>query len=589
MANTIDPVGVYAYGEVLTEFVSVNGASPTPTGVTCIVIGQDSYEGNDYLYIDNIKGGALGYDTAITVGTSITGNSYTLKAEQTLATGIAVPAEVKLLTGNLASFQTPTELKTTNTGRLFGTFNIPNNSSTSFRTGTRELKFSDTSTNDVSAEKTSGTAAYTARGTINKMQQTVLSTRTAKIVTDTVTLDNTISTLQSSSAGRVNWYDPLAQTFLVNVEGGVFVTDVDLYFATKDSVLPVRIEIREVINGYPGQKILPFSTVVLQSSSVTIDEFHGQKATNFKFKSPVYLLDGNEYALCVFSDSSKYKAWVAQIGEFEVAKTDGTTSGLITSQPYAGVLFKSQNASTWTADQTQDLKFQLNRAVFDTNTAAITLVNQNVAVNVDYDLAQISVSNITPAGTSVSATHAGNAVQLDENIYMSSRSTLTANTGGFTTVVSLNSTSSNLSPVIDLSRCSATLVTNSIENLSDGETAATGGTAAAKYVSKQVNLNSSASNLRILFNANVPVAAAVNVYYKVAGGGAVIDFNTKGYTLATAKTSYVKTTNGLDFSQAEYLIENLAAFDVVKVKLVMKSSNTAMVPRIKDLRIIAYA
>ena len=29
----------------------------------------------------------------------------------------------------------------------------------------------------------------------------------------------------------------------------------------------------------------------------------------------------------------------------------------ISEQPYAGVLFKSQNATTWTADQYEDMKF----------------------------------------------------------------------------------------------------------------------------------------------------------------------------------------------------------------------------------------
>ena len=36
----------------------------------------------------------------------------------------------------------------------------------------------------------------------------------------------------------------------------------------------------------------------------------------------------------------------------------------ISEQPYAGVLFKSQNASTWTADQYEDLKFTIYRANF---------------------------------------------------------------------------------------------------------------------------------------------------------------------------------------------------------------------------------
>ena len=36
----------------------------------------------------------------------------------------------------------------------------------------------------------------------------------------------------------------------------------------------------------------------------------------------------------------------------------------ISQQPYAGVLFKSQNGSTWTADQNEDIKFKIKRAEF---------------------------------------------------------------------------------------------------------------------------------------------------------------------------------------------------------------------------------
>ena len=48
--------------------------------------------------------------------------------------------------------------------------------------------------------------------------------------------------------------DPLAQTFLVSEEGGCFITKLDLYFSQKDTVLPVWVEIRNVVNGYPGKR-----------------------------------------------------------------------------------------------------------------------------------------------------------------------------------------------------------------------------------------------------------------------------------------------------------------------------------------------
>ena len=57
--------------------------------------------------------------------------------------------------------------------------------------------------------------------------------------------------------------------------------------------------------------------------------------------------------------------WISQIGD-----TMPGTARTISEQPYLGSLFKSQNASTWTADQTQDLKFVLYRAKFDTSVIA---------------------------------------------------------------------------------------------------------------------------------------------------------------------------------------------------------------------------
>jgi hypothetical protein len=47
----------------------------------------------------------------------------------------------------------------------------------------------------------------------------------------------------------------------------------------------------------------------------------------------------------------------------------------ISEQPYAGVLFKSQNASTWTADQYEDLKFTVYRANFTQSTGTVALNN----------------------------------------------------------------------------------------------------------------------------------------------------------------------------------------------------------------------
>jgi hypothetical protein len=54
-------------------------------------------------------------------------------------------------------------------------------------------------------------------------------------------------------------------------------------------------------------------------------------------------------------------------------------SRMVSEQPYLGVLFKSQNNTTWTAYDFEDLKFNLYRAKFDTaKTGTITLNNDTV-------------------------------------------------------------------------------------------------------------------------------------------------------------------------------------------------------------------
>ena len=56
------------------------------------------------------------------------------------------------------------------------------------------------------------------------------------------------------------WGDPLAQSFLVDTVGGLDLTSIDLYFAKKDTFMPCSVQIRNMVNGYPGQ----ISTTILR-------------------------------------------------------------------------------------------------------------------------------------------------------------------------------------------------------------------------------------------------------------------------------------------------------------------------------------
>ena len=164
-----------------------------------------------------------------------------------------------------------------------------------FKSGELEFRLSSSATNlkiprPLSAAQTS----YISSGIRETTQETIISTRNAEIVqvnvnqttsvTDTSTVASRVigfaddggtrreedSGGDQDSSDDFDW-DPLAQTFLVTEAGGCFVTSLDLFFSQKDNTLPVWVEVRNVVNGYPGPKVIPFGRKVLNPSDVNID------------------------------------------------------------------------------------------------------------------------------------------------------------------------------------------------------------------------------------------------------------------------------------------------------------------------------
>ena len=283
---------------------------------------------------------------------------------------------------NISTYVTPTgstlgaALTTDQFGDVSGTFAIPDpkvNSNPRWRTGQRVFRLTS-SQNDTRIDvETSAEADYVARGLLETVQNTIISTREPRIVRESTSETRTIVRTSTRESDRtVGWVDPLAQTFLIDDAGGIFLTSVDLYFSSKDTSIPVTLQIREVVNGYPGKTILPFSEKTLKPTSVNISS-DASTATTFTFNSPVYLQENTEYCFVILANSNKYNVYVGRLGE-TVIGSDRT----ISQQPYAGVLFKSQNGSTWTAEQNEDIKFKMKRAEFENVTGTLTLTNDSV-------------------------------------------------------------------------------------------------------------------------------------------------------------------------------------------------------------------
>ncbi len=259
---------------------------------------------------------------------------------------------------------------------LIGSFYIPNpNISVNprFENGSKIFTLINSIINDRNLASTISEEKFISSGTIETVQENIISTRNARIEQkqdfqqQNVSRTTGVQLVSSNVVAKTTdwyscpWWDPLAQSFLVQEESGIFLTKCDIFFKTKDDIgVPVLFQIRTMQGGFPTQTVLPFSEVTLEPDQVNISN-NGLVPTSFVFKSPVYLEGGKEYAIIVGSNSNKYNVFISRSGEVDIL-----TQSYV-NQPYLGSLFKSQNASTWEPSQWEDLKFTLYRADFLTS------------------------------------------------------------------------------------------------------------------------------------------------------------------------------------------------------------------------------
>ena len=147
---------------------------------------------------------------------------------------------------------------------LMGSFFIPNpntNIHPRFETGSKTLTLTNNPINDQNLASTIAEEGFSSSGILETVQENIISVRNARIenkqefeeralsrTTGTqVTNSRVIS--QSSSENIIGWYDPLAQSFLVDDEVGVFLTRCDVFFRSKDDMdIPVTFQLRTMQN-----------------------------------------------------------------------------------------------------------------------------------------------------------------------------------------------------------------------------------------------------------------------------------------------------------------------------------------------------
>ena len=370
------------------------------------------------------------------------------------------------------SFYSIGQLTSDEFGSVAGVFKIP---AGEFRVGEKLFRLIDTPSGDLPSSYTNGDASFFAQGLLQTKQETMVSTIAPNIERTTVTQNNTIKTVSSVTF----WSDPVAETFLVSPEqypSGLYLSKVRFCFKSKDDTIPITLQIRPTVNGYPSSSVIyPFSTVTLTPDKVKTTETpnldNDSFATDFIFDSPVYLMPG-EHSFVLISNSNKYEVYIAEIGALDIV-----SNRQISEQPYGGSFFMSQNGSTWTPEQNSDMMFRMYRHNYDT-AATVDFILDAPNVDLTYSALQLITSEVSPIDTTLryeytskllnGATAPTSPITPYVNLELvdiNGTRVLTTSNTSFKLTGALTTNNSNISPCVDISRIGILRIDNNINNL----------------------------------------------------------------------------------------------------------------------------
>jgi len=273
----------------------------------------------------------------------------------------------------------PSDIISDANGVVEGVLVIPNNDSLKFSSGEKTITITNSPRNLESESTSNADARYISNGLETNKQSVSLSVQLPRIIRNERTETRT----------RLITVDPIAQSFKVTDDTGIFATSVDMFFAAKPSEnakIPISSYLVTTVNGYPTNDVVPGSEAVIDWEDVRTSA-DGSIPTTFSYPIPVYLSADTEYAIVCFSASNEYTAYIAELG---ADKRDILTDHIIGSQPVLGTFFASSNKTTWTAMQNRDLKFTLRRGSFATNQTAQLVSNPQIGTH----LGEIEVANI---------------------------------------------------------------------------------------------------------------------------------------------------------------------------------------------------
>lgn len=263
-----------------------------------------------------------------------------------------------------------------------------------FKTGTKEVIFTDSPTNESDATSVAR-SSFTAQGLIEQKQDTVLTTR--QVFRAQLEVANTVPGSYSSVFYRIVSSSCMAYSFVAKApdgEEGMFLSSIDLYIAGVSSTLGYWVEVREMSpDGSITKNTVPFSVVEFSDpNQITVTSDPSKNPHHIKFPAPIFLYNNTQYALIMHPMGSNQDMyfWVSVLGQ-----TDIISGSEVTNRSLTGTLYMTNNNMNWDIVPNVDLRVKFYRALFDT-TATGSLVMGNYPIDI-LSLANVS-SDFTNTG-----------------------------------------------------------------------------------------------------------------------------------------------------------------------------------------------
>ena len=286
-------------------------------------------------------------------------------------------------------------------------------------------------------------------------------------------------------------------------------------------------------------------------------------------------------------------------------------------------------------------------ALYQNTTKSTGGYNINATQNIPFEIVTPIVQNLTVPGTSLGAeirtitskSLSGNEIPFVDNGYES----ITPNnpnyldtprivcssineTNKLTNVsegkslnmrLTLGTSNTKLSPVIDTQRVSMIFTSNRINNVitdyaNDQRISGIDSDPSAfQYISKEITLETQSTSIKLILNAHINLYSDIRAFYAIGDNQNftpifvpfpgydnldyrnqiinVEDSDGKPDTFITPDSSLGFIPQELGYKEYTFTADNLPSFKSYRIKLVLTSTSHAYVPRVRDLRVIALA